>query len=213
MERQGPESGTIDRIVAAAREEFTRHGFAGARVDAIAQRAKVNKALLYYHVGGKAALYERVLHDTVGRAASALTDIIQSIPDPVEKLRTYVRMLLGTIRENPQIPSIIIQELARGGKHLPDAVARDFARMFDLVTGIIEEGVQQRVFHDAAPVLVHFMVAGPAIFHPKVSALKLRFDDLLGANRLQKNFDVALETEIEQLVMRAVLKRRPQEGQ
>ena len=195
---------SVERILDAAKEEFTEHGFAGARVDAIAERAGVNKALLYYHVGGKAALYERVLHDTLGVAADALAEIVQTIPDPVKKLQTYVRSLLGTVRDNPQIPSIILQELAGGARHLPERVARDFARMFDLITDVIEEGVQAGVFRDTAPVLIHFMVVGPAIFHPRVSELRNRFDDLAGALRLEKNFDISLETEIERLVMRAV---------
>jgi len=43
------------RIVAAAREEFARRGFAGARVDQIARRAGVNKQLLFYYYAPSAA--------------------------------------------------------------------------------------------------------------------------------------------------------------
>lgn len=195
---------SVQRILDAAKEEFAEHGFSGARVDAIAARAGVNKALLYYHVGGKAALYERVLHDTLGNAAEVLAEIVRTVPDPVEKLMTYIRSLLGTVRNNPQIPAIILQELASGARHLPELVARDFACMFDLITDVIEEGVQAGVFHDTAPVLIHFMVVGPAIFHPRVSELRERFDNLAAALRLEKNFDISLETEIERLIMRAV---------
>ncbi len=196
---------SIERIIAAARDEFTENGFSGARVDAIAARAGVNKALLYYHVGGKAALYERVLHDTLGNAAENLAKVVNTFADPVDKLKAYVRLLLGTIRDNPQIPSIILQELAGGTKHLPIQVVRDFVRMFDLITGVLEEGVRAGVFRDTAPVLIHFMVVGPAIFHPRVSALRNRFVDLAQALRPEKNFDISLEAEIERLVMRAVM--------
>jgi AcrR family transcriptional regulator len=204
MTTQNRTTDSIERILAAARHEFTEHGFSGARVDAIAARAGVNKALLYYHVGGKAALYERVLHDTLGNAAESLADIVSTLSDPVDKLKTYVRSLLGTIRENPQIPSIIMQELAGGARHLPEQVARDFACMFDVISGVLEEGVRAGVFRNTAPVLIHFMVVGPAIFHPRVSALRNRFDDLAEALHLEKNFDISLEAEIERLVMRAV---------
>ena len=206
MNTKSTDAGAIDRIIAAARDEFTEHGFAGARVDAIARRAKVNKALLYYHIGGKAALYERVIHGTVGQTAEKLAAIVHAIPDPVVQLRTFIQVLAATLRDNPQIPSIIIQELVRGGDNLPDVVAEDFACMFDLITDIIEGGVQKGVFHEAAPVLVNFMVAGPFLFHRKVTALKARFDHLVPADRMAKNFDIALEADIEALVMRAVLK-------
>jgi AcrR family transcriptional regulator len=42
-----------DRILAAAALEFAERGFAGARVDRIARRANVNKAMLYYHFMSK----------------------------------------------------------------------------------------------------------------------------------------------------------------
>lgn len=198
------ESVTIERIVSAARDEFAELGFAGARVDAIARRAGVNKALLYYHVGGKAAIYERVLHDTLGNATDVLAESVQQVTDPVDKLRIYIRALLGTIHGNPQIPAIILQELANGARHVPAAVAGDFAKMFALVTGIVKEGVQAGVFRDTAPVLIHFMVVGPAIFHPRVAEIRGRFEALAAAPDLDRNFDIELAAEIEGLVLKAV---------
>ena len=55
-------SQTIDRILKAATKEFSEAGFAGARVDEIANRAGVNKATIYYHIGDKQALYAQVVH-------------------------------------------------------------------------------------------------------------------------------------------------------
>ena len=195
---------SVERILAAARVEFAENGFSGARVDAIADRAGVNKALLYYHVGGKAALFERVLHNTIGNLAKTVAERIRPVTDPVEKLKIYVRSLLATVCSNPQIPSIIIQELSSGAKHLPEQTARDFAGLFNIITDIIEDGVHAGVFRETVPVLIHFMVLGPAIFHPRVSELSTRFDNLAAPQRLEKNFSISLEAEIEQLVLQAV---------
>jgi AcrR family transcriptional regulator len=52
---------TKDRILKAAFEEFSKRGFAGARVDEIASRAGANKALLYQYYGDKEALFRHVL--------------------------------------------------------------------------------------------------------------------------------------------------------
>ena len=41
------------RILEAAKQEFSTHGLAGARVDRIAAKAGANKRMLYYHVGNK----------------------------------------------------------------------------------------------------------------------------------------------------------------
>src|SRR5438445_601126 len=52
---------TRERILRAARREFVAKGFAGARVDAIARSATVNKRMLYHYFGDKEALYRAVL--------------------------------------------------------------------------------------------------------------------------------------------------------
>ena len=61
-----------ERILEAAAEEFGRAGFSGAKVDAIARRAGVNKAGLYYHVGNKEKLYEAVMLRLFGQVAGAV---------------------------------------------------------------------------------------------------------------------------------------------
>jgi AcrR family transcriptional regulator len=50
-----------ERILQAARAEFAEKGFEGARVDEIARRADVNKALIYYYFGSKQKLLDELL--------------------------------------------------------------------------------------------------------------------------------------------------------
>ncbi len=52
---------TRERILSAALKEFSAHGFAGARVDAIACRAAINKRMLYHYFGDKEGLFKAVL--------------------------------------------------------------------------------------------------------------------------------------------------------
>jgi AcrR family transcriptional regulator len=52
---------TSDRILKAATREFAAKGVAGARVDAIATRAKANKRMLYHYFGSKSDLFREVL--------------------------------------------------------------------------------------------------------------------------------------------------------
>ena len=53
---------SIRRILDAAMESFAKLGFAGARIDDIAKKAEVNKAMIYYRIGDKKRLYQEVLH-------------------------------------------------------------------------------------------------------------------------------------------------------
>jgi TetR/AcrR family transcriptional regulator len=63
---------TRERILRAALAEFSAKGFAGARTDAIARRARVNKRMLYYCVGPKQALYREVLRRKIAEKSEAV---------------------------------------------------------------------------------------------------------------------------------------------
>src|SRR2546421_7174191 len=52
---------TRERILNAGFREFAAKGFAGARVDAIARSASINKRMLYHYFGNKKALFREVL--------------------------------------------------------------------------------------------------------------------------------------------------------
>lgn len=74
---------TRERILSAALKEFAAHGFAGARVDAIARRAAINKRMLYHYFGDKEDLFKAVLRKKIAeRQAWAET----SSGDPTETL-------------------------------------------------------------------------------------------------------------------------------
>lgn len=60
MSTRNPER-TRRQILDAAFEEFSAHGLAGARVDRIAERAQVNKRMLYHYFGGKEELFRALL--------------------------------------------------------------------------------------------------------------------------------------------------------
>ena len=59
-----------ERILAAALREFSDHGFAGARVDRIARRARINKRMLYSYFGAKSDLYREVMRQRFGLLAA-----------------------------------------------------------------------------------------------------------------------------------------------
>ena len=68
-------------IFRAAALEFAERGYEAAGTDRIATRARVNKAMLYYHFGSKGELYAEVVRDMVG-AVRARVRAIADGPDP-----------------------------------------------------------------------------------------------------------------------------------
>ena len=79
MANRDPEA-TKARILDAALREFSAKGISGARVDAIAARAKVNKRMLYYYFGSKEGLFREILRRRLHERSAALR--AQDVADP-----------------------------------------------------------------------------------------------------------------------------------
>ena len=91
---------TRERILASALREFSDKGFAGARVDRIARRARINKRMLYHYFGNKAHLFREILARKVReRSAWAVTapdDAAESLAfwfDAACRDRDWVRLM------------------------------------------------------------------------------------------------------------------------
>jgi len=109
------------RIVAAAREEFARRGFAGARVEQIARRAGVNKQLLFYYFHSKHGLFQAVLAQSAGELETALAELAYPPGGPLERLRLTLGAQFEFLARNPQIVALLGQgtRSAGGGAFAP----------------------------------------------------------------------------------------------
>ena len=150
----------IDPILAAAEIEFATHGFAGARVDRIAERAGVNKATLYYRIGDKERLYALVLRSTIDRALASLREAVAASPAPDDQMRAVVAIMAGAARSNPHFPSLMLREIAGGGTTLPPEVLERFSEAIRIIAGILEEGRKQGEFRRTDPLITHMIITG-----------------------------------------------------
>jgi TetR/AcrR family transcriptional regulator len=115
---------TRERILDVAREEFARHGLAGARVDRIARRARVNKAMIYYHFRSKDSLYQSVIDDHLGVIGKFLEKNIIGEP-PAEDIFLKVAEFINTLFQNRKnFMPIMLREIADGGDRIKNAMAR-----------------------------------------------------------------------------------------
>src|SRR6202162_5271894 len=84
-------------ILKAAVGEFAEHGIAGARTDAIARAAHVNKALLYYYFKDKDALYEAVLDQVFSGMRAQVAPLLEGTLPPRQKVLNYVGAYFDSI--------------------------------------------------------------------------------------------------------------------
>lgn len=153
-----------ETILAAAASEFAEMGFDGARIDRIARRAGINKAMLYYHVGDKKALYEAVIASIQMQSRESLERVLAAGGDSREMLHKAVELVVATAFEHPVFPSIVLREVASGGIHMGDESVMHLETLLALVRRIVERGVRSGVMRPVDPAFAQFVVAGSVMF-------------------------------------------------
>jgi TetR/AcrR family transcriptional regulator len=181
LDRTGTDAATSqsrEHIVDAASAIFADKGFAGARVDEIARRAGVNKAMLYYHVGDKQTLYTAVLTRNFERGEAALTAALTTGGSARARLQAVISALLVIVHTFPDHPRIMLREIAAGGANLAPGVLRRMLGLLETVAGLLAEGREAGEFRDTDPVLTHLAVVGAALFLASIGPLRERAADL-----------------------------------
>jgi AcrR family transcriptional regulator len=168
-----------DRILAAAAAAFAEKGFDGAGVDEIARRAGVNKAMLYDHVGDKAALYGTVLLDAVERAHAGVRRLLEEVADPRRQIAGIQGVFLSLFREAPEIPRLLLREIADGGVRLPDEALARMASVMEMTRRVVEEGHRCGALRAVNPILTHLLVVGSAMFIVNAQRVRSRMAQVI----------------------------------
>lgn len=182
-----PTRDTRARIISAATQEFARHGFAGTAVDRIAQRARVNKAMIYYHFEGKAALYRYILRELFADALDRVSRIEKQDVAPDVKLGRFVDALADTIRARPDFPAIWLREMADGGQRLDAETFGTIARIPDTLGRILGQGRAAGTFGNVHPLLLHFTIIGPLMVHLASAPVRHRLGEPAGLPALDRD--------------------------
>ncbi|MEI5999793.1 TetR family transcriptional regulator [Paraburkholderia bengalensis] len=115
--KRDPE-GTRRRILDAATQQFSAHGLAGARVDAIAAAADTNERMLYYYFQSKEGLYVAVLEGMYVEFANHGVNEDLSGLQPADAIRALALSTWDYFRANPQWLNLINNENLHGGQYL-----------------------------------------------------------------------------------------------
>ncbi len=153
------------RILAAAAVEFSARGYAGARVDRIARRARVNKAMLYYHFGSKQAIYRTVLRQTFEAAAERLSAVAAGSASPARKVELLVSTFAAFVEEHRYLPAIMLREVAEGGTHLDRDTLASLALLPAIVGRVVKEGAAMNMLRPVHPFTAYFTMFAPIVLY------------------------------------------------
>jgi TetR/AcrR family transcriptional regulator len=131
-----------EKILDAALDEFSESGLAGARVDSIAAKAGINKAMIYYHFISKEALYDHILRTRLKAAVADLSAEVTETMKLEDVLRTIAMFHANGLRGDTRVGRILLRELAAGGQRiqdiLPELTGKE--RLRSMIVGLIEAG-------------------------------------------------------------------------
>lgn len=186
-------------ILKAAVSEFAREGVAGARTDAIAKTARVNKALLYYYFKDKHALYGAVLDQVFSGLTATVLEVLSRDLPPREKVLAYVGAHFDYIATHPLYPRIVQSEMmsvTRGtGAHLERIVKQYFRPLFGRLAQVLRDGAEAREFRAVDPVqFVPTMISSIVFYFINVPVMRLMTgSDPLSPERIAKRRAAVLD--------------------
>ena len=131
------EKSTEIKILEAAKEEFITRGFDGARMQKIAERAEINKALLHYYFRNKENLFKAVFGNVFGNFFPKILQSFLSDLSFFEKLRLFIDGYIDVLNSNPKLPAFILHEV----QHRPELLLDSLASIGinpKMIAGIIE---------------------------------------------------------------------------
>ncbi len=156
-------------ILEAAIEEFANEGIAGARTDAIADAAKVNKALLYYYFKDKEALYGAVLDQVFGGLTQSIREALSRDLPPSQRILAYAGAHFDYIASNPLYPRIVQMEMMRAGRGRPAQFERIvnqyFRPIFTQIAKTLAEGFSRGEFRGVEPMQFIPSMISVIVFH------------------------------------------------
>ncbi len=163
---------TENEILRAAKKIFVQKGFAGARMQEIADEADINKSMLHYYFRNKESLFDRIVKDSLDLVIPKLTDSIGGNGIVMQKIERLVDTYIDTILGHPHIPLFILNELSQQRIGFVDKMKEklDEHRAFSQFMLQIENEQGQGILKPVAPqhlfLTVMSLVAFPFLSKP-----------------------------------------------
>ncbi|MFN6470597.1 MAG: TetR/AcrR family transcriptional regulator [Nostoc sp. SerVER01] len=150
-------------ILAAAEEEFAKHGLTAARTEAIAAKTGVAKSMIYYYFKDKEELYQAVLE----RSHSDLLQTSQQLDlddlSPEVALETFLVALLNCVSRNPNLPLIMFHEAVQNqGQYYRHSSSLSIDK---ILVKILERGVATGKFRKLDPLQSAINIMGTCLFY------------------------------------------------
>ena len=154
-------------ILAVATREFADRGYAGARINEIADKTSTTKRMIYYYFGGKEQLYIAVLEQAYGFIRSLEQQLDVEHLDPVEAIRELAGLTFDHHESHPDFIRLVSIENIHRAEHLAHStVLSGLANpALDVLGAILQRGWDAGLFREDVDALdVHQVISGFCVF-------------------------------------------------
>ncbi len=109
---------TEKEIIKAARKIFIQKGYAGARMQQIADEANINKALLHYYFRNKERLFETIFEEAFSSFWPPVLKTLETSKSFKDVLKGIISSYMDVLLERPDMPAFLLQEIHRDPEKL-----------------------------------------------------------------------------------------------
>jgi AcrR family transcriptional regulator len=195
---------TRARILRAARNEFMRHGYSGARIERISRTGRSSDRMIYYYFTSKEALYLAVLEGVYTELGDAESALAIDPARPLEALEALIEFTWHYYLEHPEFVALLSNENLMRGLHINKSVkVKLLSRpVLGILGTILAEGARQKVFRrDLDVAQVYLTLAALGYFY-----LSNRFtlSSFLGADLMRPEACESWLAEIKRVMLAAV---------
>lgn len=164
--KNNPEK-TRQEILLAAVAEFAEQGLSGARVDAIAERTRTSKRMIYYYFGSKEQLYLAVLEKLYGDIRATEEELRLDELAPDEAIRRLVEFTFEHHNRNVDFIRVVSIENIHKGAHIAKSqvIATLNKSVLTSIASILDRGVAAGLFRrDVDPLDLHMLISSFCFF-------------------------------------------------
>lgn len=183
---------TEDKIFEAATFVFEEQGLSGARMQNIADRAGINKALLHYYFRTKDHLFEAVFTKLARKMFMKFTPLFENNLSLEEKIRFFFREHINFLQHNPKLPGFILNEINHNPQRIQKLIKNiDFKKVWETILDQHKDELHKyNISEESLPQIVTTIVslsvfpfAAKGILEVVLTNLGVTFDDYIEARK------------------------------
>ncbi len=155
-----------EEILTVATEEFAERGLAGARVDAIAERTRTSKRMIYYYFESKEGLYKAALERVYSQIRTVESQLDIDSLSPIDAMRRIVELTFDYDESHPHFISLVNVENVNHGQFVSKlaSIRKRYSNVLQLMQSVLDRGVASGQFRTDINAIDARLVVGALCF-------------------------------------------------